>query len=182
MLSDSDLFIRSASITELEQVLDLLRNQLYPCSRSQAGPLSPLSADYLRAVGAKVIKDPTSYARYHIECNFDVQPLIDSLADLRLRRYKDCVRAIIQSVPDGDLVALKDALLDGTPVGVGGATCANLRRLAEAGPFDMFRIMTPSAEVIYALRPDDSIWAKDARECFWYAILLLDGRLREISN
>ena len=28
MLSDSDLFIRSASITELEQVLDLLRNQL----------------------------------------------------------------------------------------------------------------------------------------------------------
>lgn len=179
MTADINLFIRSASITELEQVLDLLRSQLYPCSRSQAGPLSPLSADYLRAVGAKVIKEPSSYARYRIECDFDVQPLIDSLSDLRLRRYKDCVRAIIQSVPDGDLVALKDALLDGTPVGVGGATCAHLRRLAEAGPFDMFRIMVPSDDVISALRPDDSIWAADARTCFWYAILLLDGRLHE---
>ena len=182
MLSDSDLFIRSASITELEQVLDLLRNQLYPCLHSAKGPLSPLAADYLRAVGAKVIKDPTSYARYHIECDFDVQPLIDSLADLRLRRYKDRIKAIIQAVAPADLVALKDALLDGTPVGVDSVTCTWLRRLAETGPFDMFRIMTPSDETIYALLPDDSIWAKDARDCFWYAILLLDGRLREISN
>ena len=181
MLSDSDLFIRSASITELEQVLDLLRNQLYPCLHSAKGPLSPLAADYLRAVGAKVIKEPASYARYRIECDFDVRPLIDSLSDLRLRRYKDRIKVIIRSVPADDLVALKDALLDGTPVSVSGATCAHLRHLAEVGPFDMFRIMAPSDDVISALRPDDSIWAKDSRDCFWYAILLLDGRLREAS-
>lgn len=181
MTADINLFIRSASITELEQVLDLLRNQLYPCSRSQAGPLSPLSADYLRDVGAAVIKEPSSYSRYRIECDFDVRPLIDSLSDLRLRRYKDRIKAIIRSVPADDLVALKDALLDGTPVSVSGAICAHLRHLAEVGPFDMFRIMVPSDDVISALRPDDSIWAKDARDCFWYAILLLDGRLHEAS-
>ena len=182
MSSDIDLFIRSASITELEQVLELLKNQLYPCCRSMAGPLSPLAADYLRSVGAEVIKDSTSYARYRIVCDFDVRPLIDTLVDLRLRRYKDRIKAIIQAVAPADLVALKDALLDGTPVGVDSVTCTWLRRLAETGPFDMFRIMTPSDETIYALLPDDSIWAKDARDCFWYAILLLDGRLREISN
>lgn len=182
MLSDSDLFISSASIAELEQVLYLLRNQLYPCLRNANGPLSPLAADFLRVVGAKVIKDQTSYTRYHIECDFDVRPLIDVLTDLRLRRYKDRIKAIIQSVPAGDLVALKDALLDGTPVGADSATAGYLRAFVEEGPFDMLRVILPTPDTISVIRPNDCVWSYDARTCFWYAILLLDGLLTALKD